>query len=56
MEPTRPLEVQGPSVRALKKIDPVRRFSTTTSGNGDTMKWTENTFGSGRGEKEVEEG
>src|SRR6218665_196497 len=58
MEPTRPLGVQWPSVRALKKIDEqrvysVRRFSTTTSGDGDTMKWTEHTYGSGRGEEEV---
>ena len=63
MEPTRPLGVQGPSVRALNKIDEqekpkesVRQFSTTTSGDGDTMKWTENTYGSGRCEEEVEEG
>src|SRR6218665_170477 len=48
MEPIRPLGVQGSSVRARKKIDePVRLFSTKTTVDGDTMKWTENTIRTG---------
>jgi len=42
MEQIRPLGVQGPSVRA--RVYLVRRFSTTTSGYGDTKQWTENTI------------
>src|SRR6218665_699474 len=34
--------------RRTGAIYPVRRFSTTTSGKGDTMKWTENTYRSAK--------
>src|SRR6218665_3244189 len=44
MEPIRPLGLQEPSVSVRAQVYPVRRFSTTTSGDGDTKKWTENTI------------
>src|SRR6218665_112241 len=51
MEPTRSLGVQGPSVRALKKIDeqglPCSPIFDDKSEDGDTIKWTENMYGSG---------